>query len=75
MSVVVSPTPNFWVEQLHYPPSGGRLVTIQHFTDLAQERQNVLFTRFDQQLAVVLSDVLSEEIESIIDMRYQRFLL
>ena len=42
--------------------------------DLEQESFNALFSRFNQQFAVVLTDILAQKIKPFFNIRHFRFL-
>ena len=50
-------------------------MTFNRFPDVLQERFHVLFRRASEQEPVILSDILSEKVETVRDVRDLGFLL
>ena len=75
MSVIVGPSSNFRVE-LCYQMSGVCLLVILHdFSDLLQERFDVLVRGFDEEFPLVLAYILSEKIEAVLNVGDEGFVL
>src|SRR5262249_32811693 len=72
VSVVVGPATNNRVQQTNQHRLVNGLVRFDEPSDFLQERVRVLLRWFDQWLAVVLAEILSEEVEPLADMRDAR---
>jgi hypothetical protein len=69
MPVILRPAPQEAVELQDQVPGLGLLVSFHQRTDLVQERLDALLRRRDEQLAVVFTDMLAEEVEALRDVR------
>lgn len=67
MPVIQCPPANEGVEKTDQGPGSGALVGFDDAADFAQERLDALLRRFDEQLAVVFAQVLTEEIHTLFD--------
>jgi hypothetical protein len=73
--VIVRPASDNRVE-LSYEVSGSCLcIRLYDCSDFPQERLHVLAGRLDQDFTVIVTNVLSEKIKSVRDVRYLGFLL
>ncbi len=70
--VVLSRSPNNWVDLCDQFSSRHRGVAFNDPSDLDQERFHVLRGRLDEDLAVVLAYILTEEVKPILDVRDDR---
>src|SRR6185295_203285 len=68
MSMVVGPSTNDGVQQADQQGLADRFVRADDFPDFLQERVRVLLRRFYQWFAVVFAEILSEEVEALVDM-------
>ena len=66
--MVVGPATNDRVQQANQQGLADGFVRINDSPDFLHKRVRVLLRRFDQWLAVVFAEVLSEEVEPLIDM-------
>jgi hypothetical protein len=74
VSVKVCPSPYFGVECCNQPVCCGLFVLLDDLSDVCEERFDVLFRRACEKLPVVLTYILSEKVESILNVRYLGFL-
>lgn len=75
MSVIIAPPSNFRVELGNEIPCCGLLVRLDDFSDALQKRVDVLFGGGNQPFSVVFSEMLSEKIKAVLNVRDERFLL
>jgi hypothetical protein len=68
MAMIICPTPDNRVERHNHIPLRGCSESVECRFDLALECLLALSRGFDQQLPIVSPDVLSQEIEAIIEM-------
>src|SRR5215510_14505674 len=68
MSMVVTPATNDGVQQANQQGLAEGFVRVDDFSDLLQERVRVLLRWLDQGFATVLTEILAEEIETLVDM-------
>src|SRR5262249_32692227 len=68
MSMVVAPATNDGVQQANQQGLAERFVRVDDFPDFLQERVRVLLGWLHQGFATVLTEILSEEIEALVDM-------
>ena len=66
--VVVGPATNDGVQQANQQCLADGFIRINDSTDFLHKRVRVLLRRFDQWLAVVFAEVLSEEVEPLVNM-------
>jgi len=66
--MVVGPTPNDRIQLTNQHALADRLVRADDSTDFLQEHVRVLLRRFHQWFAVVFAEVLSEEVEPLVNM-------
>ena len=64
MLMVVGPATNDGVQLANQPGLADGFVRVDDSADFLQEHVRVLLRRFDEQLAVILAEVLSEEVEA-----------
>ncbi len=69
VSVKVGPAPNNWVELSNQITRSSLRVGLYDSSNFAQERLHILTGRLYQDCAVIVTDVLSEELKSVCDMR------
>ena len=74
MPMVVRPSPNDRVEQANQVLLTRGFIRTDDAPDFLQERVRVLLRRRDEQFAVELAEMLSEEVEPLINMRDAGFL-
>ena len=74
MPMVVRPSPNDRVEQANQVLLTRGFIRTDDAPDFLQERVRVLLRRRDEQFAVELAEMLSEEVEPLVDMRDAGFL-
>jgi hypothetical protein len=67
MPVIQCPSANEGIEQTDQGAGSGALVGFDDGSDFAQERLNALRGGFNEQLAVVLAQVLTEEVYTLVD--------
>src|SRR5215471_16430065 len=67
MPVIQCPPANEGVEETDERPGSGALVGFADAPNFAQERLDALLSRFDEQLAVVFAQVLTEEVYTLFD--------
>ena len=72
--MIICPAPDDRVEQLDQKLLFDRFIPANRRPDFLQEVVRVLLGRFDEQLAVILAEVLSEEVEPLLDVRDAGFL-
>ena len=72
--VIVRPAPDDGVELTNQPFLCGRPVRSDDRSDFLQEGVRVLLRRLDEQLAIILAEILSEEVEPFFDRRDAGFL-
>src|SRR5258708_1930385 len=75
MPVVIGPSSNFRVKLGNEIPGCGLLVPLNDFSDSLQKSMDVLFRGFNQQFSVVFTEVLSEKIKAVLNVRDEGFLL
>ncbi len=75
MPVIPGPSSNFGVELSNQIACCGLLVRLDVCSDTLQKRVDVLFRGFNQQFSVVFSEMLSEEIKAVLNVRDERLLL
>ena len=75
MSVIIGPTSNFGVELSNEIACCGLLVRLHDFSDTLQKSMDVLFRGLNQQFSVVFTEVLSEKIKAVLNVRDEGFLL
>src|SRR6185436_15931734 len=68
MSMVVSPATNDGVQQADQLGLADGFVCVDNSPNFPQERVRVLLRRFHQWFAVVFAEVLSEEVEALVNM-------
>ena len=66
--MIVGPATNDGVQQANQRCLADGLVRIDDSSDFLQERMRVLLRRFHQRLPIVFAEVLSEEVEPLVDM-------
>ena len=74
MSVEVGPSPYVGVECGDQPVGRGRFVILDDLSDVRQERFDVLLRWACKELPIVLTDMLSEKVKSLLRVRYVGFL-
>ena len=74
MTVIICPAPDDRVEHLYQELLFHRSVPANHRPDFLQESVHVFLGRFYQKFAVILSDVHSEEVEPLLNVRDAGFL-
>ena len=74
MLVKVGPSPYFGVEESDEPVCRGLFVSPDDFSDACKKRVHVCLRRTSQKWSVVLARMLSEEVKSVLDVRYPGFL-
>ena len=74
MLMIVRPPPDDRVEPTNQIFLAGGFVRVDDSTDFLQERVRVLLRRLDEQFAVELAEILSEEVEPLVNMRDAGFL-
>jgi len=72
--MVIGPATNDWIQLPDQVLLAGRFVRIDNVPDFLQEVVRVLPRRLNQQFAAVFPEILSKEVESLVDMRDERFL-
>ena len=72
--MVVHPAPDDRVEQTNQVFLAGGFVRINDTSDFLQERVRVLLRRLNEQCATEFAEVLSEEVEPLLDVRDAGFL-
>src|SRR2546421_48887 len=72
--VKVGPAPYFGIECGNQPVGRGLFVRLDDLSDIRKERFDILFRRACEEFPVVLTDMLSEKVESLLNVRYLGFL-
>lgn len=67
-AIIISPTSDDRIELFDQKGGWRRVVSLDDAFDVAQELYNLWFCRFNEQSALVLSHVETEEIKTIVDM-------
>ena len=70
VAVIIGPAPDDGVELVNQVAGCGLFVGVDDCLRFGQERFDALAGRFDEELAVVLAYVLSQEVESVVDVGY-----
>ena len=68
MPVIIGPSPNFRVSLSDQISGCGLLVVFDDFSDAFQKGMDVLSRGGDEQLPLVLAEMLSEKIETILNV-------
>ena len=74
VSVEVCPSPYGGIACGNQPVGRGLFVLLDDFSDVRKERFHVLFRRACKAFPVVLASILSEKVESLLNVRYLGFL-
>src|SRR5207247_8282801 len=74
VSVEVCPSPYLGIECGNQPVCRGLFVLLDDLSDVRKERFDVLFRRACKEFPVVLTYMLSEKVESLLNVRYAGFL-
>src|SRR5229473_6943477 len=75
MPMIIGPPLNFWVELGNEVPCCGLLVRLDDFSDVLQKSMDALFRGCNQQFSVVFTEMLSEKIKAVLNVRDECFLL
>ena len=75
MPVVIGPSPNFRIKLGNEVSCCGLLVFLDDLSDALQKGMNVPFRGLYQQFSVVLTEMLSKKIKTVLDVCDERFLL
>lgn len=67
--VIVGPSPNFGVELGNEVSCRRLLMVLHYFSDALKKRLHAFSRGCDQQFSVVFTEVLSEKVEAVLDMR------
>src|SRR5919199_6267366 len=74
MLVIIRPAANFGVELRYQPVRWSLFVGLNELSDVRKKRVHVFLRRTCEKLSVVLTDMLSEKVESVLNVRHGGFL-
>ena len=72
--MIIRPSANFGVELRYQPVCWSLFVVLNELSDVRKKRFHVFLRRASQKLSVVLTYILSEKVESVLNVRYGGFL-
>src|SRR5207248_1399943 len=75
MPVVISPSPNLWVQLSNEITCCGLLVGLDDFSDVLEKGMDVLFRGLDEQFSVILAEMLPKEVKTVFNRCDEGFLL
>ena len=72
--MIIRPAANFGVELRYQPVRWSLFVGLNELSDVRKKRVHVFLRRASEKLSVVLTDMLSEKVESVLNVRDRSFL-